>query len=458
MTEAEFRRILNVGFDGIERWECGFPPYVQHPSLRIPEQQAIAAIDALVERLHESYPFFHPDYAGQMLRPPHQVALAAYAVAARINPNNHALDGGPATTALERECMDQLAEMFGFGKPYLGHLTSSGTVANLEALWVASKLHPGKAIVFSSEAHYTHARMCELLGVPFIVVPVDGRGKFDLRSLAEIDPNTVGTIVVTAGTTGAGAVDPIESILGIARDRRWRIHVDAAYGGFFTILAAEPAAQLDGRSWRAIASCDSVVVDPHKHGLQPYGCGAVIFSDPNVGSLYRHDSPYTYFISKDLHLGEISLECSRAGAAAAALWATLRVLPLTPSGLGRSLLASRRAALIAAEAATATRVLAPLVPPELDIVALAPIKRGEHPKASRVAARSEAIFAGCERDARPLFLAKWNLPRRFGECTTLQIEWDADYCTLLRSVLMKPEAETYVPALHDRIERLAARP
>ena len=67
-----------------------------------------------------------------------------------------------------------------------------------------------------------------------------------------------------------------------------------------------------------------MVIDPHKHGLQPYGCGAVLFRDPGVAQHYLHDSPYTYFTSDDLHLGEISLECSRAGAAAAALWLTLR--------------------------------------------------------------------------------------------------------------------------------------
>ena len=55
------------------------------------------------------------------------------------------------------------------------------------------------------------------------------------------------------------------------------------------------------------------MVDPHKHGLQPYGCGAVLFADPAVGRFYSHDSPYTYFTSDELHLGEISLECSRAG-------------------------------------------------------------------------------------------------------------------------------------------------
>ena len=60
-----------------------------------------------------------------------------------------------------------------------------------------------------------------------------------------------------------------------------------------------------------------------------------------------HDSPYTYFTSDELHLGEISLECSRSGAAAAALWLTFQVLPLTPDGLGAVLRAgaSRRAGL-----------------------------------------------------------------------------------------------------------------
>ena len=46
-----------------------------------------------------------------------------------------------------------------------------------------------------------------------------------------------------------------------------------------------------------------------------------------MGRFYKHDSPFTYFSSKELHLGEISLECSRAGASAVALWATQRLLP-----------------------------------------------------------------------------------------------------------------------------------
>ena len=83
----------------------------------------------------------------------------------------------------------------------------------------------------------------------------------------------VGTVVLTAGTTGVGAVDPIHEALAWRERYGVRIHVDAAYGGFFTLLAG--TGLVPEAPFRAIGGCDSVVVDPHKHGLQPYGCGAV---------------------------------------------------------------------------------------------------------------------------------------------------------------------------------------
>src|SRR3954462_4970842 len=98
---------------------------------------AIAAVlEETAHKLGDNYPYFHPLYAGQMLKPPHPVARAAYALAMSINPNNHARDGGRASSAMEIEAVAEIAGMFGWNE-YLGHLTSSGTIANLEALWVA---------------------------------------------------------------------------------------------------------------------------------------------------------------------------------------------------------------------------------------------------------------------------------------------------------------------------------
>src|SRR6185295_17630241 len=110
-------------------------------------------LDEVAGRLHDNYPYFHPLYAGQMLKPPHPVARSAYALAQWINPNNHALDGGRASSAMEKEAVAQIAGMFGWREPApLAHLCGGGTMANLEALWVAGQLHPGKTVVASSQA------------------------------------------------------------------------------------------------------------------------------------------------------------------------------------------------------------------------------------------------------------------------------------------------------------------
>ena len=79
-----------------------------------------------------------------MLKPPHPVARAAYALAMLVNPNNHARDGGRASSEMEIEAVREIAAMFGWKDQYLGHLTSSGTIANLEALWVAGKTAEGQ--------------------------------------------------------------------------------------------------------------------------------------------------------------------------------------------------------------------------------------------------------------------------------------------------------------------------
>src|SRR3989440_7030727 len=133
---------------------------------------------ATAERLQDNYPYFHPLYAGQMLKPPHPIARLAYALAMWINPNNHALDGGRATSAMEKEAVAEIAAMFGW-RNFLGHLCGGGTMANLEALWVAGQLRPGKKILASEQAHYTHSRISGVLRLEFECVAVDSLGRMD---------------------------------------------------------------------------------------------------------------------------------------------------------------------------------------------------------------------------------------------------------------------------------------
>ncbi len=391
-----------------------------------------AVLTTVAERLRDNYPYFHPQYAGQMLKPPHPVARLAYALALWVNPNNHALDGGRASSAMEREAVAGIARMFGW-ETHLGHLAGGGTMANLEALWVAGQLRPGELIVASSQAHYTHQRISAVLGLNFRAVPADRFGRMDLTALEQLLPREkVGTLVVTMGTTAVGSVDPLPRILALRERYGFRIHADAAYGGYFGL--ADNLGSAARAAFDRLHEVDSLVIDPHKHGLQPYGCGCVLFPDPSVGQLYRHDSPYTYFSSAELHLGEITLECSRPGASAVALWATQTLLPLVRGGEFAALLGrSRTAALewhrrIAAD----SRFVAGLAP-ELDIVVWAPREKS----ASAASRRSRQIFAEAAR--RNLHLALAELPVGLIDPTGTAFAHDQPTVTALRSVLMKPE-------------------
>jgi glutamate/tyrosine decarboxylase-like PLP-dependent enzyme len=430
-------------------WMREYGDVAPHPSQHVPLADLEAATAELRHRLRDNYPFQHPRYAGQMLKPPHPAAVIGYLTAMLVNPNNHALDGGPATAAMEKDVVAQLAAMFGFPEApgHLGHLTSSGTIANLEALYVARESHPGKAIAHSADAHYTHGRMAHLLGMESIAVPTAADGTMDLDALALlVESGRVGTVVATTGTTGLGAVDPVHEMLPIARGHGVRVHVDAAYGGFFRLVADDRPDGVAAAPYLAIADCDSVVIDPHKHGLQPYGCGAVLFRDPGVAQHFLHDSPYTYFTSDDLHLGEISIECSRAGAAAAALWLTLRLFPLTTDGLGAVLRPGRKAAMDWAARLEASDAVRLFQPPQLDIVTYFPA-RG---RLSEVDAASvAAMAAGMSRpSAESLHLATYTVDGAALAARGHRLDIDVPSGRILRSVLMKPEHEAAIPDLH----------
>ena len=429
VLETDTLKLLPASLAALEQAFDGLPPVDTEPD--------IDAIDDVLRqvavRLRDNFPYPHPLYAGQMLKPPHPIARLAYTLALWINPNNHALDGGRASSAMEKEAVAAIAAMFGWPDAFLGHLASGGTVANLEALWIAGKVKPGKTVVASQQAHYTHSRISGVLGIPFKSVAVDRYGRLDLRALeALLETGMVGTVVATLGTTGFGTVDPLPAILELRQRYDFRIHVDSAYGGYFRLagnLGAQAASAMD-----AISEADSIVIDPHKHGLQPYGCGCVLFRDPSLGRYYEHGSPYTYFSSDELHLGEISLECSRAGASAVALWATQRLLPLVRGGeFAGDLEKSRAAALKLYEYLTDDPDELTLFAPELDIVVWAP----RAASASAISALSVDLFS--RTAARDLHLATMSVPASLAAANWSGIEFDQDSVTCLRSCLMKPE-------------------
>lgn len=450
MTKDSFNPIQKA-LTNLQDWKDSFGTQHIHSSLELPSGLSESILMDLSEKLKGNFPFHHANYAGQMLKPPHPLSWSAYALAMSINPNNHALDGGPPSSEMEKECISKLSELFGYGDHYLGHLSSSGTIANLEALWVARSIHPEKGIAFSSDAHYTHQRMAQVLGMNSTTVSLDQGWEY---GLSELPIEDIGTIIVTMGTTGMGKVEPLSQVLDWAQSKGIRVHIDAAYGGFFkTIghLLSDSSAD-----WARMHEADSIVIDPHKHGLQPYGCGCVLFKDPHVGTFYKHDSPYTYFSSDELHLGEISLECSRAGASAAAFWATLQAFPLqAEKGFGPIMMACHRAARKAYEFLENSSNLSPIGVPELDIICYAPCSSTKATSTRDISRLSKALFNAGMKQPEPTnsyYLSLYTMKSSALAQYLPNITIDSDDVVVLRSVLMKPEQEYEIVELLSRVE------
>jgi len=442
MTQDPALSLLNEFLPRLQEEFAGLPADPDnHGSL----DAMSAVLGQVAARMGDNYPYHHPLYAGQMLKPPHPIARAAYGMAMWLNPNNHALDGGRSSSAMEVEAVREIAAMFGWDT-HLGHLTSGGTFANLEALWVAGQLAGGRKVVASSQAHYTHHRISTVLGIPFSSIAVDALGRMDVAALEDaLTQGDVGTVVVTLGTTATGSVDPLDRIIELRERYDFRIHVDAAYGGYFKLVDALDADA--AAAFQSIGHADSIVIDPHKHGLQPYGCGCILFRNPEVGRFYLHDSPYTYFTSNELHLGEISLECSRAGASAVALWATQRLLPLVRGGeFSAGLERCRRAALdLHGRLSEDERFVVPFAP-QLDILVWA-VRANTIDESSTLA---REVFEGCAR--HDLHLAVAQLPVDFFPPGTWPQQTPGGHVTCLRSVLMKPEHEQWIDEIWARLD------
>ena len=445
MINAAELQLLQSALDRLAEGYEGLPEFT--PDFDV--EKASAVIDRAAVRMHDNYPYFHPMYAGQMLKPPHAVARIAYAMSLWVNPNNHALDGGKASSALEKECIVELGRMFGWDNQ-LGHLTGGGTMANLEALWVAGRLNPGKRIIASAQAHYTHSRISDVLGLPFSKIDVDMDGRVNLPHVEQLlRKGDVGALVATMGNTGLGAVDPLVEILALAKKYGVRVHADAAYGGYFGLagsLAPPVRAAYD-----AMVNVDSIVIDPHTHGLQPYGCGCILFRDADVGRFDKHDSPFTYFSSAELHLGEISLECSRPGASAVALWATQQMFPLERGGefagwLDDGLAAARSFH----QRLSDSESYQPLMLPELDIVVYFPLAED----AATVSQRTRDVFAYAAQ--HDLHLAMIELPIELVRHHVPSLEANTDTVTCLRSVMMKAEHKNWLDPIMKVLEAAAS--
>ncbi|MGC8653264.1 MAG: pyridoxal phosphate-dependent decarboxylase family protein [Candidatus Kryptoniota bacterium] len=423
-----------------------------------------------LERLAGTFPYFHPRYAAQMLRDPAIPAIAAYFAALLINPNNHAYEGGPVTTEMEMEVIDWLRRMVGFKEGW-GHLTSGGSLANMEALWAVRDYRKKGAVVFSKGSHYSWKRISEILRIDKVIeIDVDENYRIQLDRLEDtLLRNNVMFVVANAGTTGVGALDDVESIVNLREKYGFHLHIDGAYGGYarsaildndMSLLPAEktPFKQDVYRNLIAISRADSITVDPHKHGLAPYGAGSVIYREEALRKVILNTAPYTYHKTDKPNIGMFSLEGSRPGAAAASVWLTHKLIPLNISGFGKIISQTVSIARTFFEKVKRDPLLRALTDPDLDLFCFYP--SGE--SYSDINLKSNKLYNSLSVEALtpPFILSKLVIDRNIAFTMTPGIQENEEFLTSIRAVFIKPYflykvgGKTYLDILLEEIHRI----
>ena len=115
MLEKETIGILENALNHLDQGFEDLPPF----KIKYDMDKLSEIILEVAERMRDNYPYFHPFYAGQMLKPPHPIARVAYMLAMWINPNNHALDGSRASSPMEKSAVSEIAKMFGWENSFM---------------------------------------------------------------------------------------------------------------------------------------------------------------------------------------------------------------------------------------------------------------------------------------------------------------------------------------------------
>ena len=276
----------------------------------------------------------------------------------------------------------------------------------------------------------------------------------DLNALeSELKRGETMMVMANFGTTGCGAVDPIGDILKLREKYGFHLHVDAAYGGYAKALMYDEDFQLLSfknagsaltryvyRQGLALADVDSVTIDPHKHGMMPYGAGSVLFRHENIRQAILNSAPYTYHVKEKPNIGTYTLECSRPGAAAAGTWLTHKLFPLHRDGIGIVLEKTFETAQAVHDAMNRLHNLHPLTKPDLDVFCFYSSPGNRQPKKiSAVNKRTSDIYKNLsvENPKAPFILSKFVIDEKSAHIILPNTEMDEDSFITMRAVFMK---------------------
>ena len=277
----------------------------------------------------------HPRNFAFVPGPSNFVGAMADALSSALNIFCGAWIGPSGTAQIELMTIEWLRQLFEFPESCGGLFVSGGSMANLTCLAVArhSMLanNPNNAAVyFSDQTHSSVAKGLKILGFQ----------QYQLRKITSGDDYTLPMsvlkqkiandrqqglvpfcVVANAGTTNAGAVDPLDEIADFCASEGLWMHVDGAYGGS-AALSKSGRALLTG-----LNRADSLAIDPHKWMFQPYEIGcALIRKKENLKETFKVSAEYLKIMEQSAeqpNFSDYGVQLTR-GFRALKLWMSLK--------------------------------------------------------------------------------------------------------------------------------------
>ncbi|PHI29033.1 pyridoxal phosphate-dependent decarboxylase family protein [Budvicia aquatica] len=272
-----------------------------------------AAIERAVEYfLKDSLSVHHPQCVAHLHCPSLVISQAAEVLINATNQSMDSWDQSPSATIIEMKLIEWLRTQVGYQPGDAGVFTSGGTQSNLMGLMLARDAFFARQghsvqqdglvgnltkikVLCSENAHFSVQKNMALMGLGYqsvTLVKTDYFGRLDFNDLSEkvaqaqANGEQILAIVATAGTTDAGAIDPLRAIATLAAQHQIWVHVDAAWGGAL-LLSEKYRDYLDG-----IELVDSITLDFHKQFFQTISCGAFLLKEARHYELMRYQAAY----------------------------------------------------------------------------------------------------------------------------------------------------------------------
>ena len=293
----------------------------------------------LVEIEDLIYTSFCPSHPGSLANldpPPLTISIIGDLIASGLNNNLLAEELSPSISNLENDLCEWLSKKIGFKENSGGIAASGGTLNNLNALVTAkyssgSTINKEAVLIVSEDAHVSFKKCAKILGVEeknIYLVNTDKNGSMHIPSFIKLINSIVSSgkeifaVVATFGTTFRGALDPINEIGTICKERKIWLHIDASIGGIFLITDNK----FDNINNFNFSNANSITINPQKLLGIAKTSSLLLVSDINtLKNTFQTGLPYIDSADDVINRGELGVQGSRP-AEIIKLWLGLRFL------------------------------------------------------------------------------------------------------------------------------------